>query len=60
MSAMKYLLATIVFVIVATMLARSPAISAEGRPWLCRDKPVFSSDKPMRYEAAIEAEAAGS
>ncbi len=24
--------------------------SAEPRPWLCRDKPVFSSDGPTRYE----------
>ncbi len=28
----------------------SGAAVAEPRPWLCRDKPVFSSDKPMRYE----------
>jgi hypothetical protein len=30
----------------------SPLSAAEPRPWLCRDKPVFSSDKPMAYEAA--------
>jgi hypothetical protein len=30
----------------------SSARAAEPRPWLCRDKPVFSSDKPMRYEMA--------
>lgn len=29
----------------------SGAAAAEPRPWLCRDKPVFSSDKPVRYEA---------
>jgi len=29
----------------------SPLRAAEPRPWLCRDKPVFSSDKPMAYEA---------
>jgi hypothetical protein len=28
----------------------SSARAAEPRPWLCRDKPVFSSDKPIRYE----------
>jgi len=33
------------------MLLGSPALADEGRPWLCRDKPVFSSDKPMAYEA---------
>jgi hypothetical protein len=26
------------------------AIAAEPRPWLCRDKPVFSSNEPMSYE----------
>jgi len=26
------------------------AFAAEARPWLCRDKPVFSADKPMVYE----------
>lgn len=31
------------------MLATS-ALAAEPRPWLCRDKPVFSSDQPMSYE----------
>jgi hypothetical protein len=29
----------------------SSTTAAEARPWLCRDKPVFSSDKPMTYEA---------
>ena len=29
----------------------SRARAAEPRPWLCRDKPVFSSDKPMTYAA---------
>ncbi len=32
-------------------LALGTAHAAEPRPWLCRDKPVFSSDKPMRFEA---------
>jgi len=27
------------------------ANAAEARPWLCRDKPVFSSSKPVHYEA---------
>ncbi|HTW87514.1 MAG TPA: hypothetical protein VMD75_05875 [Candidatus Binataceae bacterium] len=32
--------------------AAVPAGAAEARPWLCRDKPVFSSDHAMRFEAA--------
>src|SRR5216684_7608774 len=27
------------------------AIAEEPRPWLCRDKPVFSYDHAMQYEA---------
>jgi hypothetical protein len=34
---------------IIAMLATS-ALAAEPRPWLCRDKPVFSSDQPMSYE----------
>ena len=29
----------------------SRGLAAEARPWLCRAKPVFSSDKPMTYQA---------
>jgi hypothetical protein len=29
--------------------AAMPAHAAEARPWLCRDKPVFSSDSAMTY-----------
>jgi hypothetical protein len=29
----------------------SDAPAAQPRPWLCRDKPVFSSDQPMTYQA---------
>ena len=39
----------IIFVALFTMLTTS-AFAAEPRPWLCRDKPVFSSDQPMTYE----------
>jgi hypothetical protein len=28
----------------------SAAHAAEPRPWLCRDKPVFSSQRPMSYQ----------
>ncbi len=27
------------------------ALAEEARPWLCRDKPVFSYDRPMEYQA---------
>jgi hypothetical protein len=30
---------------------QSIAGAAEARPWLCRDKPVFSSDQRVHYEA---------
>jgi hypothetical protein len=30
-------------------------LAAEARPWLCRDKPVFSYDRPMEYEASSRA-----
>ena len=33
------------------MLLASPAFAEEGRPWLCRDKPVFSYDRSMEYQA---------
>ena len=29
----------------------APAFAVEARPWLCRDKPVFSSSQPMIYTA---------
>lgn len=32
-------------------ISATRAEAAAPRPWLCRDKPVFSSSKPMRYEA---------
>ena len=32
------------------MLLASPALAEEGRPWLCRDKPVFSYDRSMEYQ----------
>ncbi|HEY2524782.1 MAG TPA: hypothetical protein VGI29_06970 [Candidatus Binataceae bacterium] len=35
----------IAFAVVASTAARA----AEARPWLCRSKPVFSSDSAMKY-----------
>ncbi|MEA2650170.1 MAG: hypothetical protein QOG61_2605, partial [Candidatus Binataceae bacterium] len=36
-------------ILVAGLIAAAPipALAAEPRPWLCRDKPVFSSHGPM-------------
>jgi hypothetical protein len=34
------------------LAAGSTARAVEPRPWLCRDKPVFSSDQPMTYDAS--------
>jgi hypothetical protein len=35
------------------LAAVSTARAVEPRPWLCRDKPVFSSDQPMIYDASL-------
>lgn len=32
--------------------AAAPVNAAQARPWLCRDKPVFSSDHAMRFQVA--------
>jgi hypothetical protein len=37
-------------VIAALLLFPAPSRAAEPRPWLCRDKPVFSADKPVVCE----------
>jgi hypothetical protein len=41
---------TIMALVIATA---SMAHAAEPRPWLCRDKPVFSSTKQMRYRVTM-------
>lgn len=38
-----------------TLAAANPACAAQARPWLCRDKPVFSSDHPMNYSISARA-----
>ena len=39
---------------VIVLAAAAPAARAvEPRPWLCRDKPVFSSNQPMTYDASL-------
>jgi hypothetical protein len=47
---MKFCCATIA-ILISSIGPASQAYAAEARPWLCRAKPVFSSDKPMTYEA---------
>jgi len=44
--------ALIYFAALISLATPSRAFAAEARPWLCRDKPAFSSDKPMRYEVS--------
>ncbi len=40
------------WIVTLTVLAIAPALAhgAEPRPWLCRDKPVFSTSGPSRIE----------
>jgi hypothetical protein len=38
--------------VVAIAAALPVASATEPRPWLCRDKPVFSNNAPMSYEIA--------
>jgi hypothetical protein len=52
---MLRLLKRVLLAMVATVImlvAVSPAGAVEPRPWLCRDKPVFSSSKAMTYDAS--------
>ena len=35
---------------IIAMLTANAAFAAEARPWLCRDKPVFSSEHSMAYQ----------
>ena len=37
-----------------TMLSSRAASAEEARPWLCRDKPVFSSEHAMQYQATAQ------
>ncbi|MDO8433881.1 MAG: hypothetical protein Q7S58_15900 [Candidatus Binatus sp.] len=36
------------------IVATAPSLAAEARPWLCRDKPVFSYDRSMEYSVAAQ------
>jgi hypothetical protein len=46
MKFLKFLSTAAIF----AMLFASPALADEPRPWLCRDKPVFSYDRSMEYQ----------
>ncbi len=46
------LLRTLAAGAVLATLTVAPAIAAQPRPWLCRDKPVFSWDSAMTYRVA--------
>ncbi len=37
---------------IAAVFVTSTSYAGEPRPWLCHDKPVFSSNRPMTYEAS--------
>jgi hypothetical protein len=41
----------------AAIATASVAHAAEPRPWLCRDKPVFSSQQPMSYQLTTSSRA---
>lgn len=51
---MKLLRRATMAILAAGLIAAAslPARAAEPRPWLCRDKPVFSSNQPMTYDAS--------
>ena len=51
-SMMRFWSTTFAIVALVTTGAGSRVFGAEARPWLCRAKPVFSSDKPMTYQAS--------
>lgn len=36
------------------ILSSRVALAEEARPWLCRDKPVFSYDHAMEYQATAQ------
>jgi len=40
--------------LVGLSAAAAPVSAAQARPWLCRDKPVFSSHQAMRFQVASQ------
>jgi hypothetical protein len=43
----------IALIVAVLAMVASSVHAAEPRPWLCRDKPVFSSQDPMIYRVTI-------
>jgi hypothetical protein len=48
--------ALLVSAIALAIAAASMAHAGEPRPWLCRDKPVFSSQQPMSYRLSTNSQ----
>ncbi|MGB6552589.1 MAG: hypothetical protein WBE78_03795 [Candidatus Binataceae bacterium] len=44
-----------VAIVLAAIAISAPAHAGEPRPWLCRDKPVFSSEHMMNYDLSSRA-----
>jgi hypothetical protein len=49
---MKFLkiASTLMLAAAFAMCTANPALADQARPWLCRDKPVFSSARAMKFE----------
>ena len=45
----RFAISTLVSMAALAIVAPA-SLAAEARPWLCRDKPVFSSQQPMSYQ----------
>jgi hypothetical protein len=45
-------LRSVPLVLVAAIFIAQPSNAAEPRPWLCRDKPVFSYERAMEYQVS--------
>lgn len=46
----NFRVARTLFIAALALLVSTPALAQEARPWLCRDKPVFSYDRSMEYQ----------
>lgn len=47
---MRMLRTGTISVLLLGVIVSAPAFAQEARPWLCRDKPVFSYDRSMEYQ----------
>jgi hypothetical protein len=48
---LRTILSALMLAATLAMPAATPALADQARPWLCRDKPVFSSSRAMKFEA---------